>query len=122
MAAYHDLPASNAVGFTHHTLFLHLLHNPGRTIISDLQVTLDKTRRGFAFPGDKGHRFVIIGIIGIAGAVLIGERNPIVDIFRDLSDVMGFRLPLQKVDYMFHFLIANEGTVNAGDLAAARHV
>src|SRR5947208_16450085 len=84
-----DFTLADVVGLADDAIGFHPLDQAGGAVVADLQVALDKARRGLALAADEGNG---LGIEGVAGAALVvaGERvERTVVIHGALVDVVG---------------------------------
>ena len=63
MIADQDFATADPVGGTDDAFFFHHLDDPCGPVIADLEMSLDKAGRSFAFAGDQGYGLVIVLVV-----------------------------------------------------------
>src|SRR5205085_3388800 len=93
-------------------------------VIADAQLALKVGGRGFLALGDDLDRLAVklgFGVV-LAGRLAVEQIAAVLGLLGDRLDIVGRALPAPMLGDGTDLLVADEGSVNADDLLAARHV
>ena len=95
MIANQDFATADPVGGTDDPFFFHHLDDPCGPVIADLEMSLDKAGRSFAFAGDQGNGLVIVLVVTFAAGAAAGFAED------RLARIFGDRLQIIRLALFF---------------------